>query len=82
VKWWRRKVGAVEKATDEWTPERSFEEAKVESLAERLHDATADWSILHFNLALPRWFALRDDLKETYREAARSIIASRDGGVG
>jgi hypothetical protein len=68
----------VDAATGNWTAEQSFDAAKVESLAERLHVATADWSVLHFNLALPRWFALREDLKEAYREAARSIIASRD----
>jgi hypothetical protein len=71
-------VSGVQNAGDNWTAEQSLEAAKVESLAERLHVASADWSVLHFNLALPRWFTLREDLKETYREAARLIIASRD----
>lgn len=50
-----------------------------EALAEVLYRAWCAWELERTNVAHPRWFALREDLKGPYRFAARSILGKRVG---
>lgn len=52
------------------------------SLAQRLYDAHCDWqSDLSPGMIFVRWWAMRDDIKDVYREAADALIKaeSRNG---
>lgn len=50
-----------------------------EALAEVLYRAWCAWEVERTNVAHPRWFALREDLKGPFRFAARSILGKRVG---
>lgn len=52
-------------------------DAEINALAQALYTAHKQWGAERSerNVAWPRWFALRDDLKQPYLDAARAVEA-------
>jgi hypothetical protein len=52
-----------------------MEDRLVDSLAQKLYEAHMEWraGLSEVDQAWTRWFALHDDLKQPYLDAARSL---------